>query len=102
MSSSQKGCLKEISINISNKVRAVVVAGVVTAGIAASALVGGLTAAPAQASTYTYGGVVECTAWRNTILTQNPNLGATACTQGFKGWQFDTYQAPTKQPHLTW
>ncbi|MGW8813010.1 hypothetical protein [Gordonia terrae] len=89
-------------MNITNKVRAVALAGVVTAGIGASALVGGLTAAPAQANTYTYSGVVECTAWRNTILTQNPNLGATACAPGFKGWQFDTYQAPTKQPQLTW
>lgn len=34
--------------------------------------------------------------------TGHPNLGATACAQGFKGWQFDTYQAPTKQPQLTW
>ena len=89
-------------MTITNKVRAVVLAGVVTAGISASALVGGLTAAPAQATTHTYSGVVECTAWRNTILTQNPNLGATACAQGFIGWQFDTYQAPAKQPQLTW
>ncbi|OUC75833.1 MULTISPECIES: hypothetical protein [Gordonia] len=89
-------------MNITNKVRAVVVAGVVTAGIAASALVGGLTAAPAQANTYTYTGFVECDAWRNTVIAQNPNLGATACAQGFKGWQFNTYQAPTKQPQLTW
>ncbi|OCW86971.1 hypothetical protein A8M60_02185 [Nocardia farcinica] len=89
-------------MNITNKVRAVVVAGVVTVGIGTSALVGGLTAAPAQANTYTYSGVVECTAWRNAVLAQNPNLGATACARGFKGWQFDTYQAPTNQPHLTW
>ena len=88
-------------MNISNKVRAIVVAGVVTAGIGASALVGGLAAAPAQANTDTYSGVVECAAWRNAVLAQNPNLGATACDQGFEGWQFDTYQAPTKQPQLT-
>ena len=89
-------------MNITNTVRAVVLAGVVAAGIGASALVGCLAAAPAQANNYTYSGVVACTAWRNTILTQNPNLGATACARGFKGWQFDTYQAPTKQPQLTW
>ncbi|MDF6103940.1 hypothetical protein [Gordonia hongkongensis] len=90
-------------MNIATKVRAFVVAGVVTAGIGASALVGGLAAAPAQANTYTYSGVVECTAWRNTILAQNPSsLGGTACAQSFKGWQFDTHQAPTKQPQLTW
>ncbi|WGJ88021.1 hypothetical protein [Gordonia sp. SMJS1] len=89
-------------MNTTDNLRAVIVTGVVAAGIAASALTGGLTAAPAQANTHTYSGVVECTAWRNTILTKNPNLGATACAQGFKGWQFDTYQAPTKQPQLTW
>lgn len=85
-------------MNITNKVRTVVVG----AGLTASALIGGLVAAPAQANTYTYSGVVECTAWRNTILAQNLNLGATACSQGFNGWQFDIYQAPTKQPQLTW
>ena len=81
---------------------AVVVRAVAAAGIGASVIVGGLAASPAQASTYTYTGFVECDAWRNTVLAQNPSLDATACTQGFKGWQFDTYQAPTKQPQLTW
>ena len=90
-------------MNITKKrIRAAVLTCAVASGIGASAIVGGLAAAPAQANTYTYNGFVECTAWRNTVLTQNPNLGATACAEGFKGWQFNTYQAPTKQPQLTW
>ncbi|WP_238423122.1 hypothetical protein [Gordonia sp. 'Campus'] len=89
-------------MTITTKIRATVVAGAVVAGIGASALVGGLAAAPAQANTYSYSGTVECNAWRNSVLAQNPNLGATACAPGFKGWQFSTYQAPTKQPQLTW
>lgn len=89
-------------MTITTKIRTVVIAGAVAAGIGASALISGLAAAPAQANTYTYNGLVECTAWRSTVLQQNPNLGATACTQGFKGWQFNTYQAPTQMPQLTW
>lgn len=84
------------------KIRATVAAGAVIAGIGASALAGSLAAAPAQAATYTYGGLIACDANRNTVLAQNPNLGATACTQSFKGWEFRTYQLPTKQPQLTW
>ncbi|MFI8774065.1 hypothetical protein BJF87_12565 [Gordonia sp. CNJ-863] len=85
------------------RMRASVVAcAVAAAGIGASVVVGGLAASPAQATTYTYTGFVECDAWRNTVLAQNSSLGATACARGFKGWQFDTYQAPTKQPQLTW
>lgn len=84
------------------KIRAAVAAGAVVVGIGASALVGGLAAAPAQANTYTYGGLIACDANRNAVLAQNPNLGATACAKGFNGWEFRTYQAPTRMPQLTW